>query len=186
MIYGLGPYIADYPEQSVLACVVYNWCAKCFAFPGNLDRLNDGLRGREATDTLCEEFDYTMLWEEWGIITGSDLVPFTNDYPRADIHGLLSLDILHQIIKGTFKDHLVTWFEQYLLQEHGKMHAKEILADINRCIAAAPSFAGLCCFTKGHGFSQWTGNNLKAHESLPSSNRGTCPSRHCSMFSRLS
>lgn len=27
-IYGLGPYIADYPEQSLLACVVYGWCAK--------------------------------------------------------------------------------------------------------------------------------------------------------------
>lgn len=28
VIYGLGLYIADYPEQSALACVVYNWCAK--------------------------------------------------------------------------------------------------------------------------------------------------------------
>ena len=25
-IYGLGPYIADYPEQSATAGVVYNWC----------------------------------------------------------------------------------------------------------------------------------------------------------------
>lgn len=28
MIYGLGPYIADYPEQVLLACVVQGWCAK--------------------------------------------------------------------------------------------------------------------------------------------------------------
>jgi hypothetical protein len=28
VIYGLGPYIADYPEQVVLACIVQNWCAK--------------------------------------------------------------------------------------------------------------------------------------------------------------
>lgn len=27
-VYGLGPYIADYPEQVLLACVVQNWCAK--------------------------------------------------------------------------------------------------------------------------------------------------------------
>lgn len=27
-IYGLGPYIADYPEQSLLACTVQGWCAK--------------------------------------------------------------------------------------------------------------------------------------------------------------
>jgi hypothetical protein len=28
MIFGLGPYIADYPEQVWLGGVVYNWCAK--------------------------------------------------------------------------------------------------------------------------------------------------------------
>ena len=25
-IYGLGAYIADYPEQVLLACIVQNWC----------------------------------------------------------------------------------------------------------------------------------------------------------------
>lgn len=28
VIYGLGPYIADYPEQVWLACVVQGWCPK--------------------------------------------------------------------------------------------------------------------------------------------------------------
>ena len=27
-IYGLGPYIADYPEQASLACIVQGWCPK--------------------------------------------------------------------------------------------------------------------------------------------------------------
>ena len=27
-IYGLGPYIADYPEQVLLACIVQDWCAR--------------------------------------------------------------------------------------------------------------------------------------------------------------
>lgn len=111
-----------------------------------MDGLEGGLHGQETTDALCEEFDYGMLWEEWGII--GDLVvsifgvhfsllvdafqPFTNDFPCADIHELLSPDILHQIIKGAFKDHLVTWVEQYLLKEHGKTRAKGILDDIDR------------------------------------------------------
>lgn len=33
VIYGLGPYIADYPEQALLACIVQGWCPKyiiCF------------------------------------------------------------------------------------------------------------------------------------------------------------
>ena len=28
VIWGIGPYIADYPEQVLLACVVKNWCAR--------------------------------------------------------------------------------------------------------------------------------------------------------------
>jgi len=28
VIYGLGPYIADYPEQVLLGCVVSGWCPK--------------------------------------------------------------------------------------------------------------------------------------------------------------
>lgn len=26
MVYGIGPYIADYPEQALLACTVQGWC----------------------------------------------------------------------------------------------------------------------------------------------------------------
>ena len=29
VIWGVGPYIADYPEQALLACIVQNWCPKC-------------------------------------------------------------------------------------------------------------------------------------------------------------
>jgi len=28
VIWGIGPYIADYPEQVLLACIVKNWCAR--------------------------------------------------------------------------------------------------------------------------------------------------------------
>jgi hypothetical protein len=57
--------------------------------------------------------------------------PFTNDFPQADIHELISPDLLHQLIKGTFKDHLVMWVEEYLLRVHGETRANEILADID-------------------------------------------------------
>ena len=105
--------------------------------------------------------------------------PFTNNFPRADIHELLSPDLLHQVIKGTFKDHLVTWIESYLLLTHGEARSKEILDDIDRrcatfwsCnyvmlnfvlrIAAAATFAGLRRFNEGRGFKQWTGDDSKA------------------------
>jgi len=28
VIYGLGPYIADYPEQVLLSCIVQGWCPR--------------------------------------------------------------------------------------------------------------------------------------------------------------
>jgi Plavaka transposase len=27
-VYGIGPYIADYPEQCLMACIVQGWCPK--------------------------------------------------------------------------------------------------------------------------------------------------------------
>lgn len=64
--------------------------------------------------------------------------PFTTLFPRADIHELLSPDLLHQIIKGTFKDHIVEWVEDYITQSFPKSEANRKLADIDRRIACAP------------------------------------------------
>jgi len=62
--------------------------------------------------------------------------PFTEDFPRADIHELLSPDLLHQVIKGTFKDHIVTWVHEYLQIVHGETRANEIIDDIDRrCVS---------------------------------------------------
>ena len=103
--------------------------------------------------------------------------PFTNDFPRADVHELLAPDILHQIIKGTFKDHLVLWVEHLLIKLHGKAHAQRVMDDIDHrrdnlpffCLhlysnrlRIVPAFGGLRYFPQGRGFKQWTGNDSKA------------------------
>ena len=65
----------------------------------------------------------TVLWSSQ---------PFTNDFPRADIYKLISPDLLHQIIKGVFKDHLVTWVGEYLgIVHESEAKAQEILDDID-------------------------------------------------------
>ncbi|KAG2745356.1 hypothetical protein P692DRAFT_201841294 [Suillus brevipes Sb2] len=147
VIYGLGPYIADYPEQVLLSGIVTGWCPKCLNNRNALD--SDGLlRRREHTDLLVQELQHKQLWYEYGIV--GDVVPFTNDFARADIHELLSPDLLHQIIK------------EYLEHTHGKARAAEIQDDIDRRIAAVAPFAGLWRFPEGRVFSQWTGDDSKA------------------------
>ncbi|KAF7303349.1 hypothetical protein MIND_00562600 [Mycena indigotica] len=159
VIYCLGPYIADYPEQVLLACVVQGWCARCTASNKNLDGIG-GRRTQAHTEALFDAFDHKTLWNDYGIIP--DVLPYTWDFPRADIYELLSPDLLHQVIKGTFKDHLVTWVGEYLDAQHGKAYASKIMADIDRRIAAVPPFPGLRRFPEGRGFKQWTGDDSKA------------------------
>ncbi|KAI6141325.1 hypothetical protein BKA82DRAFT_28768 [Pisolithus tinctorius] len=158
IIYSLVAYIADYEEQVLLSCIVWNWCPKCLAHWESLD--DDALhRRREHADAMIEEFDFRKLWDTYGIV--GDIVPFTNDFPRADIYGMLSPDILHQLIKGGFKDHLVDWVEHYLIHVHGKTQAEKVLDEIDRQIAAVAPYTGLRRFPQGRHFKQWTGNDSK-------------------------
>jgi hypothetical protein len=75
-IYGLSPYIADYPEQVLLACVVQGWCprydltfqmlspdwdwCRCDARWDNLDHAA-GRRSHRLTEAL---------WDDYGMIDG--------------------------------------------------------------------------------------------------------------------
>ncbi|KAI9452139.1 hypothetical protein BJY52DRAFT_1205778 [Lactarius psammicola] len=146
VIYKLGPYIADYPEQALLACIVQGWCHV--------------RRSQEHSELLVKEFELGMLWDEYRLV--GDVIPFTHHFPRADIHQLLSPDLLHQLIKGCFKDHLVMWVNNYIKAEHSASKAQKIFDDINRRIALAPPFAGLRRFLKGQNFKQWTSDDSKA------------------------
>lgn len=170
VVYGLGPYIADYPEQALLACIVQNWCPRylscipfstqlltclfrCTAPANDLDGGEYGRRSRAHTDMLVEEFELGVLWDQYGlvgdvvvsnflvsrfkvqlrhIIHDFHLQPFTNYFPRADIHELLSPDILHQLIKGAFKDHIVTWVHDYIKAQYTEHEANKILDDIDQ------------------------------------------------------
>ncbi|KAJ7920239.1 hypothetical protein B0H13DRAFT_2249700 [Mycena leptocephala] len=158
-IYGLGPYIADYLEQALLTCIVQGWCPRCLSPADDLDHPS-GRRSHEHTDALPEACTLKELWEYFGIV-GDLIVSDNTRFPRADIHELISMDLLLQVIKGTFKDHVVEWVEEYIRGTHEKAEADKILADIDRRIAVTTPFPGLRHFHTGRGYKQWTGNDSK-------------------------
>jgi hypothetical protein len=85
-IYSIGTYIADYPEQVWLTGTVQNWCPKyvgqiiwvswyiymlflsrCDAQPDNLDDFMAHLWTHEKTDFLCQLFNPSIVWDEYGL-----------------------------------------------------------------------------------------------------------------------
>ncbi|KAH9014908.1 hypothetical protein EDB83DRAFT_2232892, partial [Lactarius deliciosus] len=159
VIYGLGPYITDYPEQALLACTVQGWCPRCTSPADDLNATSHLHCSQVHTELLVKGFELGTLWDEYGLV--GDIL-FTDSFPQADIHdSLLVPNLLHQLIKGTFKDHLIMWCD-YIKAEHPKKEARRILDDIDWHIALAPSFVGLQCFPEGRNFKQWTGDDSKA------------------------
>ncbi|KAI6008589.1 hypothetical protein EDC04DRAFT_2871475 [Pisolithus marmoratus] len=147
VIYSLAAYIADYEEQVLLSGIMHNWCPKCLAYQETLDE--DALwQLHEHTELVVKELDLQTPWKVYGI--DRDIVPFTSGFPCADIQRMLSPDILHQLIKGRFKAHLVDWVEKYLYHTHSKS-----------VIAAVTPFTGLQRFPQGQHFKQWTGDDSK-------------------------
>ena len=101
----------------------------CTALPTDIDGAA-GPRTNALTDMLIESFDMNTLRTEYGV--DAPVVPFTQDFPRADIYELISSDLLHQAIKGTFKDHLVTWVGEYLEAVHETAQANRIMDEIDQ------------------------------------------------------
>ncbi|KAF8260212.1 hypothetical protein EI94DRAFT_1611715, partial [Lactarius quietus] len=88
--------------------------------------------------------------------------PYTHSFPHVDIHELIAPDLLHQLIKGVFKDHIVKWVIAYVHKTHGGNAVLDIIEDIDRRISAVPTFPGLRRFADGRDFKQWTGDDSKA------------------------
>ncbi|KAI6008013.1 hypothetical protein EDC04DRAFT_2871558 [Pisolithus marmoratus] len=131
VVYALAVYIADYPEQILLSCLVQGWCPLCTA-------MSNDLESGQGIPRSCMHAEFL-----------GDLMPFTNNFPCADIYKILTPDLLHQIIKGVFKDHLVSWIGKYLKITRGEVEANQILDDIDQRIAAVPPYPNLWQFPEG-------------------------------------
>ena len=115
-------YVADYPEQCLVACTKYYTCPKCRAH-------TDGLQDAQAAEPWSQQWTATIIKNAKAKadgnhkvfhdecmssdVAGSVYQPFWSDFPLCDIHQVITPDVLHQLYQGVFK-HLVGWCQKVL------------------------------------------------------------------------
>ncbi|KAI9065669.1 hypothetical protein FKP32DRAFT_1567403 [Trametes sanguinea] len=154
----LAAYIADHPEQCLIACCKENRCPRCLV-PSKRrgERREWPLRSQAATADVLQRFgegENPPEYKDQGL--RPVYKPFWADLPHTDIFSCITPDILHQIHKGVIQSHLLQWCE--------KIVGKEAL---DERFAAMSQAHGLRHFHRGISvISQWTGAEAKEIEKI--------------------
>ncbi|KAN0107496.1 hypothetical protein V8E52_010091 [Russula decolorans] len=138
------PYVADHPEQCLVTCCMENRCPSLevpthSAFRDHSDTLR--ILTEQSQGLSPDEFKEQGLRPIW---------PFWADLPHCDIFACITPDLLHQLHKGLFKDHIVSWS-----------------TDAAEGGASMPPHPTLRHFKKGISLvTQWTGTEYKNMEKV--------------------
>ena len=152
----LAAYIADFPKQCLVGCNKESRCPHCLVKSENhgnpkksaccsmvdtLKTLRQRQRNKQSTKFDLEGLHtvYEQFWKD---------LPFTN------IFVCITPDILHQLHKGIFHDHLLQWCLAMVGEKEMDTHFQ-----------VASRYPGLRHFKKGiSAISQWTGMEHKEME----------------------
>ncbi|KAG1816422.1 uncharacterized protein BJ212DRAFT_1446949 [Suillus subaureus] len=130
----LAAYVANFPEQCLVACCKENWCPKW--------------------DALHSEMCDPKTMKD---ILQSIYKPFWANMPHANIFLAFTPDLLHQVHKGVFKDHLVRWCQQIIGED-----------EMDTQFKAMADYPGLHHFKTGIStVKQWTGSEHKQMQAVP-------------------
>ncbi|KAI9069144.1 hypothetical protein FKP32DRAFT_1560290 [Trametes sanguinea] len=154
----LAAYIADHPEQCLIACCKENRCPRCTVprkSRGDLKRYP--LRQQEATARVLRQVG---MGSDPAAFTSQGLrpvyEPFWAKLPHTDIFATITPDILHQLHKGLVKDHLLVWCQKIVGEKA-----------LDERFAAMSKSHGLRHFGRGVSMiSQWTGTEAKEIEKV--------------------
>ncbi|KAJ7190523.1 hypothetical protein GGX14DRAFT_538026 [Mycena pura] len=154
----LAAYVADYPEQCLVACCKENRCPICTCAPTERgDHLPHAPRTQDETLRFMrrqQAGEKDSEFEEHGI--RAVYPPFWAHLPHSDIFQSFTPDLLHQLHKGVFKDHLVSWCTEII----GKL-------ELDKRFRMMPDVHGVRHFKNGiSSVSQWTGTEHKEMEKV--------------------
>ena len=152
-------YVADYPEQCLVACTKYGTCVKCQASakdlqnpipaPNRTQKWTQDIiaKGMEEADGNAKKFHTYCMSND---VAGSVYKPFWVGFPFCDIHRAITPDVLHQLYQGVFK-HVVSWCQKILTPQ-----------ELDHRIRALPPAYGLRQFKNGiYALSQISGPERK-------------------------
>ncbi len=149
----IAAYVADYPEQCLIACCKNNRCPKCVVGKDDLGENTEfPLRNATRTQKILErkgEGKITKAFETEGL--RPIFSPFWRDFPHCDIFSCFTPDLLHQLHIGVFHDHLLSWIRQIAGDDN-----------IDERFKTIPSYPGLRHFKQGISpLTQCTGTEHK-------------------------
>ncbi|KAF8587700.1 hypothetical protein K439DRAFT_1645778 [Ramaria rubella] len=160
----LSAYVADFPEQTLVACCQENWCPQCTCYPEDRGDPLDTIFADDIEPLLRDPDDHlqhvrthitdSIELEKVGICAIPQ--PFWDGLPHCNICACFTPDILHQLHKGAFKDHLVAWCMSLATKQ-----------EVDARFQAQPSHPSLWHFKKGIStISQWSGTEYKNMEKV--------------------
>ena len=157
----LFAYVADFPEQCLIGCCKQNRCPNCEVLKaerGNFDskKRPAGRKKKRQWEAYKALRDGKQPKPSLKTLGLHRVEPFWLRLPYVNPETLFTPDILHQLHKGNFRDHLVKWCENLMTSE-----------ELDTRYKAITPFPGLRHFKKGISFvSQWSGNEYKNMEKV--------------------
>ncbi|KAG6906379.1 hypothetical protein DXG01_014194 [Tephrocybe rancida] len=157
----LAAYIGDYPEQGLVVCCQENSCPTCTVqLNKHGDPIHSVLRDPKKTLDILKKACQGLKLKAFEDQSLRPVKPFWRNLPHCNIFSCITPDILHQLHKGMFKDHIIKRSTEAILLPKDE-------DEVDRRFRSMTPHPMLHHFKKGIKLtSQWTGTKYKNMEKV--------------------